>query len=176
MARSLSIPAIVGLHDVTEKLETGQHVLARWLQRLAHRQSERRKHSRTTARSNQARAKVAEQLTELRETKSTTRDGRHIVLSANIELPDDVEASPPTAPKESGFIARNSFISIATTLPAEEEQYETYRRVAERVRPDPLIIRTFDLGGDKIAPGTVDSPTSSILFWAGAPSVFASRI
>src|SRR5207302_5571697 len=42
------------------------------------------------------------------------------------------------------------------TLPTEEEQYETYRKVAERVRPDPLIIRTFDLGGDKLAPGTVD--------------------
>ena len=43
-----------------------------------------------------------------------------------------------------------------TTLPTEDEQFETYRKVAERVRPDPLIIRTFDLGGDKLAPGTVD--------------------
>src|SRR5205814_5903212 len=43
-----------------------------------------------------------------------------------------------------------------TTLPTEEEQYKTYRKVAERVRPNPLIIRTFDLGGDKLAPGTVD--------------------
>src|SRR4029077_9611163 len=43
-----------------------------------------------------------------------------------------------------------------STLPGEDEQYEIYRKVAERVRPDPLIIRTFDLGGDKLAPGTVD--------------------
>jgi phosphotransferase system enzyme I (PtsI) len=43
-----------------------------------------------------------------------------------------------------------------TALPTEDEQYETYRQVAERVRPNPLIIRTFDLGGDKLAPGTVD--------------------
>jgi phosphotransferase system enzyme I (PtsI) len=42
------------------------------------------------------------------------------------------------------------------TLPTEDEQYETYRKVAERVRPYPLIIRTFDLGGDKLARGTVD--------------------
>jgi phosphoenolpyruvate-protein phosphotransferase (PTS system enzyme I) len=42
-----------------------------------------------------------------------------------------------------------------TTLPTEEEQYETYLQVAERVQPHPLIIRTFDLGGDKLA-GTVD--------------------
>jgi phosphotransferase system enzyme I (PtsI) len=43
-----------------------------------------------------------------------------------------------------------------TTLPTEDEQYKTYRQVAEFVRPDPLIIRTFDLGGDKLAPGAVD--------------------
>jgi phosphoenolpyruvate-protein phosphotransferase (PTS system enzyme I) len=43
-----------------------------------------------------------------------------------------------------------------STLPTEEEQYETYRKVAECVRPNPLIVRTFDLGGDKLAPGTVD--------------------
>jgi len=43
------------------------------------------------------------------------------------------------------------------TLPSEDEQYETYRKVAERVRPNPLIIRTFDLGGDKLAAGAVDT-------------------
>ena len=91
-------------------------------------------------------------LTQLRETKSTTRDGRHIVLSANIELPDEVDRpSPPMAPKASVSTAPNFSTSIATTLPTEEEQYETYRTVAERVAPHPLIIRTFDLGGDKIA-------------------------
>ena len=42
------------------------------------------------------------------------------------------------------------------TLPSEDEQYETYRRVAERVRPNPLIIRTFDLGGDKLPAGALD--------------------
>jgi phosphotransferase system enzyme I (PtsI) len=43
-----------------------------------------------------------------------------------------------------------------TTLPTEDEQYATYRKVAERVSPDPLIVRTFDLGGDKLAPGAAD--------------------
>jgi phosphotransferase system enzyme I (PtsI) len=52
---------------------------------------------------------------------------------------------------------RTEFLYLnRTTLPTEEEQYRTYRKVAERVFPDPLIIRTFDLGGDKLAPGTVD--------------------
>src|SRR6266566_8919065 len=91
MARSLNIPAVVGLHDITEKLETGQHVLLdgtngflivdptpETLKRYGEIESRR--------------VKVVAQLKELRETTSTTRDGRHIVLSANIELPEDVDA------------------------------------------------------------------------------------
>src|SRR5207237_1502277 len=51
-------------------------------------------------------------------------------------------------------------------LPVEEEQYQTYRRVAESVRPHPLIIRTFDLGGDKIAGGIdVSDELNPFLGW-----------
>src|SRR5205814_8985775 len=82
MARSLNIPAIVGLHDITAKLETGQYVLLDGTdgllivdpteETLAH-----------YAEIESKRANVVAQLKELRETSSTTRDGRHIVLSAN---------------------------------------------------------------------------------------------
>jgi phosphotransferase system enzyme I (PtsI) len=92
----------------------------------------------------------------LRETKSTTRDGRHIVLSANIELPDEVEAAPRNGAEGIGLYRTEFLYLNRTTLPDEEEQYATYRKVAEQVQPHPLIIRTFDLGGDKLA-GSMDS-------------------
>ncbi|MFZ1218686.1 MAG: phosphoenolpyruvate--protein phosphotransferase [Chthoniobacterales bacterium] len=155
MARSLGIPAIVGLHDATDKLQTGQEALidgyngllildpkpeTLWhYGELEHRRS-----------------LVAEQLTGLRETKSTTRDGRHIVLSANIELPDEVEAAPRNGAEGIGLYRTEFLYLNRTTLPSEEEQYATYRKVAEQVQPHPLIIRTFDLGGDKVA-GALDS-------------------
>ena len=155
MARSLNIPAVVGLHDITEKLETGQHVLLdgtngflivdptpETLKRYGEIESRR--------------VKVVAQLKELRETASTTRDGRHIVLSANIELPEDVDAVAANGAEGIGLYRTEFLYLNRNTLPTENEQYETYRKVAERVRPDPLIIRTFDLGGDKLAPGTVD--------------------
>jgi phosphotransferase system enzyme I (PtsI) len=155
MARSLNIPAVVGLHDITEKLETGQEVLIDgtngWVivdptpATLAHyREIESR------------RIKVVAQLRELRETSSTTRDGRHIVLSANIELPEDVDAVAANGAEGIGLYRTEFLYLNRTALPTEDEQYETYRKVAECVRPNPLIIRTFDLGGDKLAPGTVD--------------------
>src|SRR5437867_2052202 len=155
LARSLNIPAIVGLHDITAKLETGQHVLLDgndgWLivdptpKTVA-------EYAEIEAR----RAKVTAKLRELRETASTTRDGRHIVLSANIELPQDVDAVKANGAEGIGLYRTEFLYLNRPTLPTEDEQYEIYRKVADRVRPEPLIIRTFDLGGDKLAPGTVD--------------------
>ncbi|MDQ6913118.1 MAG: phosphoenolpyruvate--protein phosphotransferase [Verrucomicrobiota bacterium] len=152
MARSLGIPAVVGLHDATEKLATGQEVLldgyngllifnptpeTLWhYGELKHRQE-----------------LVTEQLSGLRETKSTTADGRHIVLSANIELPNEVDAVAANGAEGVGLYRTELLYLHRPTLPTEEEQYETYRKVAEGVAPHPLIIRTFDLGGDKIATG-----------------------
>ena len=155
LARSLNIPAIVGLHDITAKLETGQHVLLDgndgWLI-----VDPTPKTVAEYAEIESRRARVTAKLKELRETTSTTRDGRHIVLSANIELPQDVDAVKANGAEGVGLYRTEFLYLNRPTLPTEDEQYEIYRKVAERVRPDPLIIRTFDLGGDKLAPGTVD--------------------
>jgi len=155
IARSLNIPAVVGLHDATEKLESGQHVLLDGYtgvlivdptpETLSY-------YGEIEVRKDQ----VTKELRQLREIPSTTIDGRHIVLSANIELPGDVEAVSENGAEGIGLYRTEFLFVNRDTLPSEEEQYQTYRRVAERVKPNPLIIRTFDLGGDKLAVGTVD--------------------
>src|SRR2546430_2191188 len=155
MARSLNIPAIVGLHNATEKLETGQHVLLDGTDGLLIVNPT----PETFARYGELESKrvqITQKLAELRETRSTTRDGRHIVLSASIELPGDVDAVAANGAEGIGLYRTEFLYLNRPTLPTEDEQYETYRKVAERVRPHPLIIRTFDVGGDKLAPGTVD--------------------
>src|SRR6478752_6669816 len=149
MARSLGIPAVVGLHNASEKLENGREVLVDGYngllildptpETLWHYGELEHK-----------RALVTEQLTGLRETKSTTRDGRHIVLSANIELPDEVDAVLANGAEGVGLYRTEFLYLNQSTLPSEEEQYTTYLAVAQRVAPDPLIIRTLDLGGDKL--------------------------
>ena len=152
MARSLGIPAVVGLHDVTAKLESGQQVLLDGYSGLLilDPTPETLWHYGELKDRKQ---RVAEQLTGLRETKSTTRDGRHIVLSANIELPTEVDTVVENGAEGIGLYRTEFLYLNRPTLPTEEEQYETYRQVAEKVAPHPLIIRTFDLGGDKIALG-----------------------
>ncbi len=150
MARSLGIPSVVGLHDATEMLASGAEVLIDGYHGLLifqpneetlreYRELERRQGALT------------EQLTELRETKSTTRDGRHIVLSANIELPEEVPSVLDNGAEGVGLYRTEFLYLNQRTLPSEEEQLEVYRAVALRLAPHPLIIRTFDLGGDKLA-------------------------
>jgi phosphotransferase system enzyme I (PtsI) len=155
LARSLNIPAIVGLHDATDKLETGQQVLLDGYDGLliVDPTPETLSHYGEIEAS---KGRVVQRLRELRETKSTTRDGRHIVLSANIELPSDVEAVLANGAEGIGLYRTEFLFVNRSTLPSEEEQYETYREVAGQVLPHPLIIRTFDLGGDKLAAGSVD--------------------
>ena len=150
MARSLGIPAVMGLHDATETLESGATALIDGYNGILivdpseatlreYEELERRQGA------------ITARLTELRETKSTTRDGHHIVLSANIELPDEVDAVLSNGAEGVGLYRTEFLYLNQTDLPTEEEQFEIYREVAQRLAPNPLIIRTLDLGGDKIS-------------------------
>lgn len=152
MAQSLGIPSVVGLHDATETLETGAPALIDGYHGLLiiNPSEETLREYEEIERQKGA---IAESLTQLRETKSTTRDGRHIVLSANIELPDEVDAVLRHGAEGVGLYRTEFLYLNETTLPTEEEQFVVYRTVAERLAPDPLIIRTLDLGGDKVSDG-----------------------
>ncbi|HWB59946.1 MAG TPA: phosphoenolpyruvate--protein phosphotransferase, partial [Chthoniobacteraceae bacterium] len=148
MARSLAIPAIVGLHSISSTLQSGDQVLldgyngllivnptdqTLWeYGELEHKQGQ-----------------VEEKLVELRDTASTTLDGRHVILSANIELLEDVEMVKKSGAEGVGLYRTEFFYLNKPDLPTEEEQFETYRKVAQELHPQPVIIRTLDLGGDK---------------------------
>jgi phosphotransferase system enzyme I (PtsI) len=148
MARSMSIPAVVGLHNVTETLESGQHVLLdgyNGLLILNPSDHTLWEYGELEIKKTQ----VEEKLTQLRETVSTTIDGRHVVLSANIELPDEVAVVIKNGAEGIGLYRTEFFYINKTELPDEEEQYLNYKRVADEVLPFSVIIRTLDLGGDK---------------------------
>jgi phosphotransferase system enzyme I (PtsI) len=149
MARSLGIPAVVGLHDATNTFETGAPALIDGYSGLfIVNPSE--KTLREYAEVERQKGAITERLQQLRETKSTTRDNRHIVLSANIELPEEVDAVLANGAEGVGLYRTEFLYLNQTGLPSEDEQFAIYRSVAQRLAPDPLIIRTLDLGGDKV--------------------------
>jgi phosphoenolpyruvate-protein phosphotransferase (PTS system enzyme I) len=148
MARSLNIPAIVGLHNATKEIETGDDVLLDGHNGLLiinpseqtleeYGQIERRK------------TEVERDLVTLRDTVSTTTDGRRIALSANIELPEEIEFVNNCGAEGVGLYRTEFLFLNKPHPPTEEEQFEKYRLVAEGVAPHSVIIRTLDLGGDK---------------------------
>ena len=150
MARSLGIPAIVALPGICAKVTTGDQVLLDGYSgklilnpsestRLQYGQIERQK------------VEVAHQLDSIRDTRSTTRDGKHIVLSANIELPSELDAVAASGAEGIGLFRTEFLFLNKTEPPSEDEQYEAYKLVAERCSPHGVIVRTLDIGGDKLS-------------------------
>ena len=157
MARSLNIPAIVGLHDVTSKLESGVEVLLdgyHGLLVLDPSEQTQREYLELARR----KERIEAGLDNLRETASTTADGHHLILSANIELPEDVPQVKSSGAEGVGLYRTEFFYLNKTELPDEEEQYANYRKVASEILPQNVIIRTLDLGGDKFV-GSLNLPT-----------------
>jgi len=148
MARSLNIPAVVGLKDISKQLKTGDHVLldgTNGFLVLNPTDATLWEYGEIEVQ----RGRVEEVLTGLRETVSTTKDGRHVILSANIELPEDVPLVQEAGAEGIGLYRTEFFFLNKSELPSEQEQYEAYRTVAQAIAPQSVIIRTLDLGGDK---------------------------
>jgi len=148
MARSLEIPAIVGLHGICHQLTSGDDVLLDgYSGTLILNPS-----PETLAeygRIESAKEEVVERLELIRETASTTLDGRHIVLSANIDLPEELEDVAANGAEGIGLYRTEFLYLNRMEPPDEEEQFEHYRLAAERSKPNGVIIRTLDIGGDK---------------------------
>jgi phosphotransferase system enzyme I (PtsI) len=148
MARSLNIPAVVGLKDISQRLQPGDQILLDGNSGAVILNPS----DQTLWEYGEIEVKlehVQEVLTGLRDTASTTADGRHVVLSANIELPEDVPLVIEAGAEGIGLYRTEFFFLNKSDLPSEDEQYATYRAVAEAILPQSVIIRTLDLGGDK---------------------------
>lgn len=95
---------------------------------------------------------LRQKLAELKASVSQTADGEPISLYANIGVPEELEGISNLGCDGIGLF-RTEFLYISRqSLPSEDEQYDIYRQMAERMAPTPVTIRTFDLGGDKLAP------------------------
>jgi len=150
LARSLDIPAVVGLLTISEELETGDYALLDGYNGTVivnptdqtlfeYGQLVKRK------------ASLEEKLREITHQPAVTLDGKIIHLSANIEDQNDIEPVVSHGAEGVGLF-RTEFLFInRESTPTEDEQYRVYREVAAALKPHPVIIRTLDLGGDKFA-------------------------
>jgi phosphotransferase system enzyme I (PtsI) len=150
MARSLDIPAVVGLLTVSEELENGDYALLDGYNGTVIVNPT----DQTLFEYGQLakiKASLDEKLREIQRQPAVTLDGKAIHLSANIEDQNDIPAVIEHGAEGVGLF-RTEFLFInRESLPSEEEQYKVYREVASALKPNTVIIRTLDLGGDKFA-------------------------
>jgi phosphoenolpyruvate-protein phosphotransferase (PTS system enzyme I) len=92
-------------------------------------------------------------LMSIKDRPAVTRDGRKVIIQSNIELPDELESAIQSGAQGIG-IYRSEFLYMANPdrLPTEEEHFEVYRKLAEKVYPHSAIVRTADLGAEKFTP------------------------
>ncbi|PIU01329.1 MAG: phosphoenolpyruvate--protein phosphotransferase [Bdellovibrionales bacterium CG10_big_fil_rev_8_21_14_0_10_45_34] len=148
MARTLGIPAVVGLKDATEKIKTGDWIAFDGSQGVAYVNP-------PTALKDQYLGLREEflnyrkSLLDLVGQKSVTLDDHSVELAANIGTVDDLEFVKKNDAEGVGLL-RTEFIYLnRSSFPTEEEQYQSYKRIVEGLKGKPVVIRTLDIGGDK---------------------------
>lgn len=148
MARSLQIPAIVGLQHASAQLENGDYALLDGYNGLLivnptdQTLFEYGKLVRM-------RVNLQEKLKDVHDKPAVTLDGTRIILSANVGQTSDVESVLESGAEGVGLFRTEYLFINRDTLPTEEEQYQAFRQVASALQPHPVVIRTLDLGGDK---------------------------
>jgi phosphotransferase system enzyme I (PtsI) len=156
LARSLGVPAVVGLHDVSTRVPPGASVLIDGAtgEVTIDPSPAECKEAETRARLNRAQPMAARGTTG----PLATSDGVGIVLQANIERTDDVVAAVAAGAEGIGLY-RSEFMLVGgpPDMAAEEEQYHVYRQVVEHMAPRPVTIRTFDIDERQAARPLVDA-------------------
>jgi len=149
-ARSLGIPAVVGVEGATEEYKSAEMVIVDGEEGVVVFDP-----TEETVREYQGRRKAYAQrtrdLAKFARLPTVTRDGKTLLLLANIEFPEEADVALRSGADGVGLYRTEFLFLNRKDIPSEEEHFETYRKVAEKFVRHPVTIRTLDLGGDKFA-------------------------
>ncbi len=164
LARSLGLPAVVGLRDATTRLHAGQQVVLDGSSGMIIPNPAPALIEAYTDRAIREAADEAE-LQHLVGAEPVTLDGVRIVLRANVDLPEDAEYAAHSGAEGVGLM-RTEFLAVGrATMPDEDEQYRAYTKVVAAFDNHPVVIRTFDMGGDKLPVGGYPTEANPFLGW-----------
>ncbi len=158
LARSLGLPAVVGVRHATRCLLHNEPLIIDGEQGVVLAGADRRITAQYEGRLQSQRRHVRD-LAPLAREPAVSRDGESVTLMANIELPEDIQTAREAGADAVGLYRTEFLYMNRPMVPDEEEHYETYRRVVESLAGLPIHIRTLDLGADK----GVDSCTAGMV-------------
>jgi phosphotransferase system enzyme I (PtsI) len=152
LAHSIGIPAVVGLRDVLDRVTTGEMVvLDGWSGTL---QVEPQPADIEKAQRSDARRRALERDLALAvDQPAVTRDGRTLVLRANLDLPEELDQAVRHRAEGIGLLRTEFLVVGRGKMPTEDEQVRLYARIGTAFAGQDVVIRTFDLGGDKFPAG-----------------------
>ncbi len=156
MAKALSLPAVVGLDFITHYVRSGDTLIVDGStgQVILHPIPEQIEYyTRKSQEFKQLRATFS----ELRDLPAVTLDGTRVALQANIEFTAELDLMDSHGAEGIGLYRTEYFFIERRSLPTEAEQEEAYRKVVTAVGNHPVVFRTLDVGGDKLA-GSIPTP------------------
>jgi len=151
MARSLEIPAVLGLHNITSQVKEGDLIIVDGLtgEVIIHPEESVVKSYRGKKAQYESARKELEQLKDL---AGVTKDGHLVELVGNIGTPNDIEGVIKNGGQGVGLYRTEFLYMDSDVMPSEEKQFAAYKSVVEGLKDMPIIIRTLDIGGDKKLP------------------------
>ncbi len=152
VARSLGIPAIVGLHHARQTVSEGELLIVDGVQGLLVVNPDPLVLAEYRSRQSQLKAE-RQKLKRLKKTPAATLDGTPVELYANIELPQDASDAIEAGAEGVGLFRTEFMFLNRKDLPSEDEQFEAYRQVAQAMQGRPVVLRTLDVGADKALNG-----------------------
>ncbi|MFH1541001.1 MAG: phosphoenolpyruvate--protein phosphotransferase [Elusimicrobiota bacterium] len=151
MARAMEIPAVVGMKDITSKVVHGDIVIVDGNEGIVIVKPDVETLENYRRHLENYRIEVKD-LSQLVNISTATRDGKKIIIAANMEVPEEVHSIILSGADGIGLFRTEYLFIGRTEFPTEEEQFESYSQIVERIFPNPVIMRTIDLGGDKLLP------------------------
>jgi len=164
LARSLGLPAIVGLRTATQQLSGHETAILDGSTGLL---AINPTHFEIDAYKERARQEALEEaeLSHLAALDAVTTDGVRITLRANVDLPEEADIGATSGAEGVGLMRTEFLVVGRATMPDEDEQYRAYKRVVDAFGGKPVVIRTFDIGGDKLPVGGFPSEPNPFLGW-----------
>ncbi|MEG2917434.1 MAG: phosphoenolpyruvate--protein phosphotransferase [Clostridium sp.] len=148
IARILGIPAVVGLGDITHSVKNGDKIIVDGVKGMVIINPDEET-IRVYEEKNQDFEKEKNELKKLINVKAVTKSGKQIKLCGNIGQPEEVHQVLENGGEGIGLFRTEFLYMDRGDMPSEEEQFEAYKYVAEKMEEKPVVIRTLDIGGDK---------------------------
>jgi len=182
LAHSIGIPAIFGLRHAVERIRAGRTVIldgTRGTVLLDPTPEEVAEAQRSETQRGELSARLEEAVTQ----PSVTVDGTRVALRGNVDLPDEIAAAQAHGAEGVGLLRTEFLLTGHSTLPSEDQQAAYYKKVADAFPGHPVVVRTYDLGGDKFpAPFRTAPEANPALGWRAIrvcldePAMFRTQI